>query len=357
MFDRTFSPISIRSLTLPNRIVFAPLETNYATEEGYVTQKLVDFYGKIADGGTGFIIVQATNINPDPKAKATLYIPCLHHDRFVEPFARLVDRVHSQGAKVAVELVDKSLRATQKRPADLTADEIERIAGYFADGAVRACNAGFDAVDFHMGHSYTVADFLSRRGNNRNDEYGRTLEGRTKFSLSISKMAREKVGKDFTLMCRISGDEFIAGGNTLLHGIAIAQALIDGGTDIIDVSAGLRRDDGPGTYSILRGVPTSEFPDGCNVHVAETIRKATKAPVIAVGKIRTPQLLEEILQAEKADLIAMGRPLLADPLLPRKAREGKWEEIISCLSCNYCQRLQQSDKPLECVQRIKKEKE
>jgi 2,4-dienoyl-CoA reductase-like NADH-dependent reductase (Old Yellow Enzyme family) len=87
MFDKTFSPITIGTLTLPNRIVFAPLETNYATEEGYPTPKLVDFYGKIAEGGTGFIIVQATNVNPDPKAKATLYIPCLHDDRFVESFA------------------------------------------------------------------------------------------------------------------------------------------------------------------------------------------------------------------------------------------------------------------------------
>ena len=271
MFDKTFSPISIGTLTLPNRIVFAPLETNYATEEGYPTEKQIDFYGKIAEGGTGFIIVQATNVNPDLKTKGTLYIPCLHHDRFVQPFAKLVDRIHSQGAKAAVELVDKSLRAVQKRPADLTVDEIERIADHFADGTLRAQRAGFDAVDFHMAHSYSVADFLSRRGNNRQDEYGHTLEGRTKLSLSILKKTRDRIGKDFTLMCRISGDEFIVGGNTLFHGMAIAQKLMEGGANIIDVSSGLRRDDGPGTYSTLRGAPTPDFPDGCNVHVAEGI--------------------------------------------------------------------------------------
>ena len=176
------------------------------------------------------------------------------------------------------------------------------------------------------------------------------------MSLSILKKTREKVGKDFTLMCRINGDEFIAGGNTLLHGMAIAQKLAEGGADIIDVSAGVRRDDGPGTYSILRGVPTPEFPDGCNVHVAEGIKKTIKAPVITVGKIRTPQLVEEILQAEKADLVGLSRPLFADPLFPRKAREGRWKEIITCLCCNYCHRLYLSDKPVECVQRIKKKK-
>src|SRR4030042_4680828 len=99
MFDRIFSPISIGTLTLPNRIVFAPFETNYATEEGYPTERQIDFYGKIAQGGTGFVIVQATNVNPDPKGKGTLYIPCLHHDGFVEHFAKLVNRIHSQGAK------------------------------------------------------------------------------------------------------------------------------------------------------------------------------------------------------------------------------------------------------------------
>src|SRR4030042_1422186 len=354
MFDRTFSPISFGNLQLPNRLVFAPFETNYATGEGYPTDRQVDYYGRMAEGGTGFLIVEATNVNPEPGTKGTPFGLCLHHDGYIDPLAKLVDRIHSKGAKAALQLVDKSLKATHKNPDDLTVDEIERMADYFAAGAVRTRKAGFDAIDFHMAHSYTVGDFLSRRANHRQDEYGRTLEGRTKMSLAILKKTREKVGKDYTLMWWINGHEFIAGGNTLLHGIAIPQKLTEGGADIIDVSAGLRRDEGPGTYSTLRGVPTPEFPDGCNVHVAEGIKKATNAPVITVGKIRTPRLVGESLQAEKADLVAMASPLFADPLFPRKAREGRWEEIVSCLSCNYCQRVQQSDKPVECVRGIEK---
>jgi 2,4-dienoyl-CoA reductase-like NADH-dependent reductase (Old Yellow Enzyme family) len=354
MFDKTFSPITFDNLQLPNRIVFAPFETNFATGEGYPTDRQIDYYGRMAEGGTGFLIVEATNVNPEPGTKGTPFGLCLHHDGYIDPLAQLVDRIHSKGGKAALQLVDKSLKATQKNPDDLTVDEIERIADYFADGAVRTRKAGFDAIDFHMAHSYTVGDFLSRRANHRQDDYGRTLQGRTKMSLSILKKTREKVGNDYTLMCRINGDEFIAGGNTLLHGMAIAQKLVEGGADIIDVSAGVRRDDGQGTYSILRGVPTPEFPDGCNVHVAEGIKKAIQAPVITVGKIRTPQLVEEILQAEKADLVGLSRPLFADPLFPRKAREGRCEEIVTCLCCNYCHRLYLSDKPVECVQRIKK---
>jgi len=354
MVTKTFTPLFLKNLQLPNRIVFAPFETNYATEEGVPTQKQIDHYARIADGGAGFIIVEATNINPEPRSKATPFGLCLYEDRFIAPLSKLAEKIHSLGAKAALQIVDKTFKATQKKPADATVDEIGRIVEYFVEGTARARSAGFDAVDYHWAHSYTVADFLSKRGNNRRDEYGRTLEGRMRMAVAILKRAREKVGKDFPLICRISGDEFILGGNTTLHGIAISQKFAQEGADMIDVSTAGRIDDGPDSYSRERGSPTLDFPDGCNVHVAEAIRKAAKIPVITVGKIRTPTLIEEILQEEKADLVALGRPLFADPLFPRKAQEGRWEEIISCQCCNTCHRLYLSDKPVECALRMKK---
>lgn len=354
---KLFEPISIGKITLKNRLVFAPCETNYATGEGYPTQRQIDYYAKIAEGGVGFIIIEATNVNPEPKAKETKLGLCFYHDRFISPISKLVERIHSQGAKVALQLVDKSLKATRRKPADLSINEINQLVEYFADAAIRGRSAGLDAVEFHMAHSYTLADFLSKRGNNRQDEHGRNLEGRMKLSLAILKRSREKVGKDFPVLCRFNGDEFIAGGNTLLHGLAIAKKLSEEGADVIDVSAGVRRDDGPGTYSILRGLPTPDFPDGCNVHVAEAIKKAVKVPVITVGKIRRPQLMEDIIQGEKADLVALGRPLIADPFLPQKVREGKWNEIVTCLCCDTCHDLAIEGKLMRCAQWPKKEKD
>jgi 2,4-dienoyl-CoA reductase-like NADH-dependent reductase (Old Yellow Enzyme family) len=267
---------------------------------------------------------------------------------------KLVERINSRGAKAALQLVDMSLRATGQKPADLSVAEIHQLVRYFADAADRGRKAGFDAVEFHMAHSYTLADFLSKRGNNRQDQYGGDLDGRMMIPLAVLEGSREKVGKGYPLLCRIDGDEFIAGGNTLLHGVAIAKRLSDCGANLIDVSAGLRRDDGSDTYSILRGIPTADFADGCNVHLAEAIKKEIKVPVITVGKIRGPQLMEEILQKEKADLVAMARPLIADPFLPEKVKEGRSADIVNCLCCNTCHALVMKGRPLECAQWRKK---
>ena len=347
---RLFEPITIGNVTIKNRIVLAPCDTNYATEEGYPSQRQIDHYARIAGGGVGLIIVEDTRVNPEPQARARKFSLCIYDDRFISPLSKMVERIHSRGARVALQLVDMSLRATGRKPADLSMDEIDRLIDYFADATERGRRAGFDAVEFHMAHSYTLADFLSKRGNNRQDAYGSTLEGRMKMPLGVLKRSREKGGKDFPLFCRINGDEFIKGGNTLLHSTAIAKMLSKEGADAIDVSAGLRRDDGTDTYSVLRGIPTPDFPDGCNVHLAEAIKKEIAVQVITVGKIRTPQLMEEIIQREKADLVALARPLIADPFLPQKIKEGRWEEIVTCSCCKTCHSLVLKGDPLKCVQ-------
>jgi 2,4-dienoyl-CoA reductase-like NADH-dependent reductase (Old Yellow Enzyme family) len=347
---KLFEPLTIGKVIIENRIVLAPCDTNYATDEGCPSERLIDHYSRIAEGGAGLIIVENTNVNPEPRAKARQSRLCLHDDRFIAPLAKLAEKIHAQGARAALQLVDMSLRAASRKPADLPIAEIHQLVRYFADAADRGRKAGFDAVEFHMAHSYTLADFLSKRGNNRRDEYGGDLEGRMKLPLAVLKSSRERVGKEYLLMCRIDGDEFIAGGNTLLHCAAIAKKLGCEGADLIDVSAGLRRDDGSDTYSVLRGIPSADFPDGCNVHLAEAIRKEVNVPVITVGKIRRPPLMEEILQKEKADLVAMARPLIADPFLPEKIKEGRPEDIVNCLSCNACHALVMKGRPLECAQ-------
>jgi 2,4-dienoyl-CoA reductase-like NADH-dependent reductase (Old Yellow Enzyme family) len=153
---KLFEPFNIRGVILRNRVVFPPCDTNYATEEGYLSQRLIDHYSRVAEGGAGLIIVENTNVNPEPRAKARPLRLCAHDDPFISFLGKLAEIIHSQGARAALHLVDMSLRATNRKFADLTIEEIHQLVGYFADAADRGRQTGFDAVEFHMAHSYTL---------------------------------------------------------------------------------------------------------------------------------------------------------------------------------------------------------
>lgn len=355
---KLLEPISIGKFIFKNRLVFPPLETNYATEEGAVTERLLDHYKKIARGGVGLIVVQATNVNPDPALGVTRFVLGIYDDRLILPLQRLAQIIHEEGSIVMMQLVDKSMQARRSKPADLQISEIHKLIDYFVKASVRVQRAGFDGVDFHMAHMYTLADFLSLKANKRLDEYGKGIEGRTKIAVEILQQTREHVGKDFLLVPRFSGDEFVIQGNTLKQTTVVGKILEVSGADILDITAGGRRDEtadksGEKSYSAHRSVPRDYMPDGVNIHIMEAIKKVTKIPVIAVGKIKTAEFAEEILREEKADLIAMGRQIFADPDFPRKIQEGREKEVITCLSCRYCHRLYFQDKPIECAQRRK----
>jgi 2,4-dienoyl-CoA reductase-like NADH-dependent reductase (Old Yellow Enzyme family) len=356
---KLLEPISIGNFIFRNRLVFPPLETNYATEEGAVTVRLLDHYRRIARGGVGLVVVQASNVNPTPALRVTRFVLGIYDDKLISPLQKLARVIHEEGAIAIMQLVDKSMQAKGLKPGDLQINEIHELIDYFVKASVRAQRAGFDGVDFHMAHMYTLADFLSLKANKRLDEYGRGIEGRTRIASEILQQTRQLVGRDFLIAPRFSGDEFVIEGNTLKQTRVVSEILEKSGADILDVTAGGRRDEtedksGENSYSAHRSVPREYMPDGVNIHIMEAIRKASNIPVIAVGKIKTAELAEEILQEGKADLIAMGRQIFADPDFPRKIQEGKNEEIIPCLSCRHCHRLYFQDKPIECVQRRNK---
>jgi len=355
---KLFEPITIGRLTLRNRLVFAPYETNYATEEGLVTQRQIDHYQKIARGGTGLIVVEASNVNPDLSLRVTPFGLGVYDDKVIAPLQRLSQAIHGEGCKVILQLADKSILAKGITPGDFQVSEIEKLIDYFVKASVRVQKAGFDGVNFHMAHAYTLAHFLSIKSNKRTDAYGKGMEGKSKISVEILKRTRQQVGGDFLLVPRLSGDEFIVEGNTLKQTLVIAKILEETGADMLDISAGGRREEtadpaGENSYSAHRSVPRDYLPDGVNVYLAEAIKKATQIPVITVGKIKTAALAEEILQNGKADLVAMGRQLFADPDFPKKVQEGMEKEIISCLSCRYCHRVYFKNEPIECVHRVK----
>ncbi|MFC1798329.1 hypothetical protein ACFLZL_00780 [Thermodesulfobacteriota bacterium] len=367
---KLFSPIRIGNVVMKNRLVFPAWESNTADENGFVTQATLDFYYRIASGGVGLVITGATNINPDPKTRNDKYLSDLSHDKFISGHQKLCEVIHKGSAKAFVQIVDKTSVAMNKGPSDFSVKEIEQIIDYFIQGAKRAKEAGFDGVDYHFAHIYTVHQFLSRVGNQRKDEWGKGIEGRAKLAVEIIKKTREVVGPDFLLSPRFSGDEFRLWGNTLKDTRPMAQLFVESGADMLDISAGgqiysvkgLNRNKNqylvPDNVFLGRSHPGPEYPDGANVHLAEGIRKSIKAavPVMTVGKIRTPEMAEEILQENKADLIAIARGLFVDPEFPKKAEENRWNEIVKCKCCNFCHHQLKSDKFTTCAELAKMER-
>ena len=358
-------------MELKNRIVMSPMDTNFASPDGVVTERLTSYYSQRAKGGVGLIIVEATS--PDcPRGNGFACELCIDSDRFIPGLNTLAEVIQDEGAKCAIQL-EHAGRQTNRRitggiqPVSssnfrcpnggyaraLDEYEIEAIVEAFANAAYRAKRAGFDAVEMQGAHGYLIAQFLSPYVNKRTDSYGGDFEGRMRFALKIVERTRRKVGEDFPIIFRLSGDEYVEGGLSINDVKLIARKLEENGVDALDVSAGVYE-------SRPYMIPPMALPKGCNVHLAEEIKKVTNIPIITVGRINDPILAEKILKEGKADLIAMGRALLADPELPRKAAEGKLDDIRKCVGClRGCSERLLHQKSISCAvnARVGKERE
>lgn len=329
-----FSPIKIKSLELPNRVIMSPMFSNSAGPKGVVTQNTIKHYVDRARSGVGLIMTEHTSvcshyIHPGNRLQ-------ISEDFHIEGMKKLVDAVHNEGCKIGLQIAH-SIHGKDKVPSDLTNEECYKIIDQFVEGARRAKEAGFDLIELHYAHTYTMADFLSRRTNTRTDEFGGDIYGRMFMHLEILKKVRKLVGEDYPLFARISAEEFIVGGNTLVQTRIVAQELEKHGIDCLDVSAGVRFDDGGlRGYSDQRGKPTIEYPDGPNVYLAEDIKKYIKIPVVTVGKLGNPGVAKEVIETGKADFVALARPLIADPMWVKKVEANRDDLIKSCLYCNEC---------------------
>ena len=343
---RLFQPGKIGGLELKNRLVMPAMGTLLAGPDGQVTSRMIDYYMERAKGGVGLIVTQFTCISPDSGPPRSL---CLYNDQFIPGLRELTAAVHEHSAKIAVQTChlgtimeqvgrpkDEKIAVPSMLPwmeekgcfKEASVSDIDRYVEYFAEATRRAKDAGFDAVEFHACHGCLLSSFLSPALNRRNDEYGGNTENRTRFACRILARSRQKVGPDFPLIFRINGDDDYEEGAQSDDAARQAVLLEKAGADAISVSAGME------FWSPL-SLPCYIYPAGVNVPLAETVKKAVKVPVIAAGKI-DPVLGERILEEGKADFIAMGRPLLADPHLPNKAREGRLEDIRRCIYCNNC---------------------
>ncbi len=336
-----FSPISIGKMELKNRIVLPAMHLNYCPT-GEVTDDLVEFYRVRAQGGVGLVIVGGCGID---RVGNTLGMIQLDEDRFIPGLQRLVDAVHSAGAKIIPQLYQAGnyassfitgnqpvapspipSRLTKEVPHELTKDEIKEMVQRFAEAAGRAQKAGFDGVEILAGTGYLISEFLSPATNKRTDEYGGDLDNRLRFALEIVEAIREKVGPDFTFIARIAGNDFVPGGHTNKEAQLVAQALVKAGVDAINVTGGWHE-------TVVPQI-TMNVPAGTYRYLVRGIKEAVDVPVFASNRINTPELAEDILTSGDGDLVCLGRAILADPFFPLKA-EGKLDEPIRpCVACN-----------------------
>jgi 2,4-dienoyl-CoA reductase-like NADH-dependent reductase (Old Yellow Enzyme family)/thioredoxin reductase len=340
-------------MELKNRIIMPPMTTNFASENGAVTERLVDYYVERAKGKVGLIIVEATCVE-SLLGRLIANQLRIDSDKYLPGLAGLVEAVHLEGGKIALQIHhagrETTLEATEGRtpvsssnvpyidtygspgsvivrPRPLRIKEISDLVEKFGEGARRAKATGFDAVEVHGAHGYLVAQFLSPYANKRVDKYGRSFDGRMQFALEIIERVREKVGADYPIIFRISADEFIKGGITLELAKKIAVKLEEAGINAIHVSGSLSE-----TEHMCEAPMAIER--GYMVHLAEGIKNVVKIPVITVGRINDPEFAERILEDGRADLVAMGRALIADPMLPFKTMQNRIDEVRKCIACD-----------------------
>lgn len=351
-YERLFSPITMNGMKLENRIVMAPAHEGLATRDGFVTPAYSDYYLRRAQGGVGMIVLGGVAINPRP-------FPALRlsDDKYIPGLKEMVSRIHAETrTKIVPQIYDwlKIARGWKQKVEEMPLEQIKQSIDYFEAGALRARECGFDGVELHGAHGYILASLLSAN-NKRKDEYGGSLDNRMRLTLEVYERLRKALGKDYPIGIRINGDDFIIGGNTLLHSRQIAKKLAAVGFDYISISAGGKYDDSTGTdpfglpvpyppwsgYSGFRCMPQADMPEAVNVYLAESIREAVheagfSTPIMTAGRITTPELAERILEKGQADLIGICRQLIRDPDWPRKAKEGKSKEIKKCIYCNEC---------------------
>ena len=343
-YQHIFSPMTIRHMTVKNRIVMMPMGTNFGEQNGEMSFLHINYYEQRAKGGTGLLIVENASVDSPQGSNGTTQLR-IDSDNYIPRLYKLCENVHKHGACIAIQINHAGASAMSSRigmqpvsasdvpskeggeiPRPLTKEEILHIVRKYAEAARRAQICGFDAVEIHAGHSYLISQFLSPIYNKRTDEFGGSAENRTRFARMILEAVRKQVGPHFPIFLRISADELMEGGNTLEDTLAYLEYL-EKEVDVFDVSCGLNG-------SIQYQIDANYLPDGWRSYMARAVKEKFGKPCIAVGNIRHPQIAEEILAKGDADFIGMGRGLIAEPEWVNKVEYGNECDLRSCISCN-----------------------
>ena len=364
-FVKLFEPLRIGNIEIKNRLVMAAMHLGY-TYDGFLNDKLLDFYEERAKGGTGLIILGGCQVEVRGAGPGFVAID---DDRFIPGFKAFAEKVHDQGAKCFAQFYhagayafsfnkdDPAVSAsavrsnfTKKVPEELSVDEIKVVLEHHAEAAERVRESGFDGIELIGSAGYLINQFLSPITNKRTDSYGGSLENRLRYPLELIKLIKDRVGKDIVVGLRISGDDLVPGSNTYKEVAVIAKNYAEAGLDYINVTAGWHE-------SRIPQIPMM-VPNGNYAYLAENIKNVVDIPVFASNRINDPSVAEQILRDEKADAICMARPYLADPYFPIKIKENRLWDIRKCIACNQgCFDYLFGGKAIECMRNYETSRE
>ncbi|MDL2307048.1 NAD(P)/FAD-dependent oxidoreductase [Desulfovibrio sp. OttesenSCG-928-C06] len=344
-YAKIFEPITIKRMTLRNRIVMPPIGTNFAGQDGSFTEEHIRYYTQRAKGGTGLITLENVCIDYPMGTNGTTQLR-FDNDMYIPGMFKFTETMHNHGACVSVQLNHAGASAFPLRlngqqqvsssdqpsktggavPRPLSVEEIHAIVKKFGEAASRAQRAGFDAVEIHAGHSYLISQFLSPIYNKRTDEFGGSMENRCRFARMVIDEVRKAVGPFFPICLRVSLDEFQQGGNSMEDGLKILEYLNDE-IDMFNVSSALND-------CLQYQIDKMSLPDGWRAYMAKAVKDKFGKPVMASGNFRDPKVVQKTLADGDADLIVMGRGLIAEPNWVNKVMEGREHLLRKCVSCN-----------------------
>ncbi len=358
MMSKLFDTIQIGQITLKNRIMMSAMDLGFTTD-GAINDRIIDFYRERAQGGVGFIVVGGCY--PEMNGKVWKSIIGLDKDELIPGLKRLTGAIHEHHVHVAAQILHGGRsassfftkmqpispsplthRSIKQEPHALTVSEIKMVIGKYVSATLRAKKAGFDAVELHGGMGYLINQFLSEATNKRDDAYGGSLENRVRFARDMILAIKETVGWDYPVIFRMSGNDFVEGGLRIQESLEIAKILERAGADAFNVSPGWHESKTP---IMLMAIPRMAY-----VFLSEKIKSQVKVPVIASVRINDLELAEEILGNEQADMVSIGRPLIVDPELPNKYKNGRRDDIRTCIACNQgCFDSLLNFKPVSCT--------
>jgi 2,4-dienoyl-CoA reductase-like NADH-dependent reductase (Old Yellow Enzyme family) len=366
-----FSPEKIGNVEIPNRIVRSATFEHRAEKYGYVGQKIIDFYNDLACGGTGLIITGFVGI--DPSATGSPYQLRLDNDSYIPGHKRLVNVVHNQpDVKLAIQIAHMGRqgehpkfpsvapspileKTTGLTPRELTTEEIYELINKYKETAIRAYQCGYDMVQLHAAHGYLLSNFVSPYTNKRKDEFGGSIENMTRILVEIFNQIRDEVGKKFPITVKLQTDDDVPGGLTLDTSTKIVEILVDTGYDAIEPSGGIYESQLISINSYPCKISKSPESENYFLPTAKKIKSLMKnTKLILVGGIKNPISAENILNDKHTDFISMCRPLIYEPDLPKRWKNGDFSPA-KCISCNSCLEIMRKG-PVYCVTKKNREK-
>ena len=343
MYEHLFRPLTIRGLTLKNRIVLPGIGTKMSVNR-HVSDQLIAFHLERVKGGCGLNVLEVASVHAPSAPQGFLGI---HDDECLEGLARMTDTIHRAGGKASIQLWQGGINVMWDESAEvlvpsdfplsddvivsaMSVERIEEVIEAYGQAARRAVEAGFDTMEFHAAHTYLPHTFLSQAFNHRDDEYGGSLENRMRFPLRAIDAIRNKMPDDMPLFMRIDAyDDFLEGGLTLEETVEFCNAAKAHGVDVVNVSRGNTVSDG-----LQYEVPPVDLPRGINVENASKIKERTGMLVQVAGRINTPDHADRIIARGACDLVGIARGQIADPFFAQKAAEEQDGRIVHCIGCN-----------------------